>query len=103
MDTNDYVLHPSIDGVRGQVLWVEDGDAYVCWETGYEPYVRHRVRDLKKTTVLDLLVTGREVNFKHEPLRARCKCGLKLQPAAKGKKLVCSRCKIYFTLTGQPL
>jgi len=99
-EPNDYVIHPSLDGVRGQVLWVEGRDVFVCWETGYEPYVRHDARSLKKLSVLDMMVDGRSVEFEFAAPRSRCKCGLKLQPAKGGRKQVCSRCNVYYSTTG---
>lgn len=99
-EPGDYVLHPHIEGLRGQVLWTEGRDVFVCWETGWDPYVRHNASTIKKVGVLDMLLEGREVEFEFTQPRSRCKCGLKLQPAKGGRKRVCSRCKVYYSNTG---
>jgi hypothetical protein len=66
-EPGEYVLHPTLRGVRGQVLCTEYDEVYVCWETGYEPYTRHHVADIKRVNMLDLLVEGREIQFKFRP------------------------------------
>ena len=102
LNSGDYVYHPIIEGVRGMVLWIEDGTAYVCWETGYQPYEPHHPEELEKANTLDLIISGREFKFEHRPSRSRCKCGLNLSWAKARKALVCSRCHVYYHTDGTP-
>lgn len=96
----DYVQHPHLPSVRGQVLWTEYDHAFVCWETGYEPYTEHRICDLTLVNALDLLVSGRELEYRHSWPMSKCSCGHILQRSRKRNKLICSRCRVHFDIYG---
>lgn len=91
----DHVVHPRAHGVRGVVLgYSEPGGVMVCWETGFEPYVVEREAVLEPANILDLLIEGRESEFKHEPTFSRCGCGKTLVWNKGG--LYCNKCKKYY-------
>ena len=105
IDAGDYVEHltlVSLRGVRGQVLWTDGMDTYVCWETGYEYHRCHHRNDLKKLNVLDLIIAGREVSFEHCSPQSRCKCGVQLQHTRKSNLFICPLCSVYYNPDGSP-
>lgn len=93
----DYVLHETAPGVRGMVLGYDETRlVMVCWETGYEPYTLHSENALEPANVLDLLIEGRESEFRFEPTHSRCKCGRKL--SLKKKAPYCTACDSYYSI-----
>jgi len=99
IEPGDYVMHPSEEGVRGLVLWVDDSHrgrdgiiAHVCWETGYEADSAVRTHELKKVNVLDLIVDGRELEYRQEGINSRCRCGAKMNEMSHGW-MYCQRCR----------
>jgi len=105
-EPGDYVLHPKYKGVRGQVLWTEGRIAFVCWETGYEPYEEISMRELEPTNLLDMLVEGRELKYEHIDVKGRCKCGTNLDASRRrwrGQRLmICCKCRLYYNPDGTP-
>lgn len=98
---NDLVVHETAPGVRGLVLGYEKpGWVMVCWETGYEAYTTHHEKDLEEGNVLDLLVEGRESEFRHEPTHSRCQCGRKL--GVKQKQPFCTACNTFYRTKYRP-
>jgi hypothetical protein len=96
----DYVIRPKRPDIRGIVMWTDRSDVFVCWETGYEPYIRENASDLEKINVLDLLVDGRELNFEHTPQFSRCKCGCRLAASRRKELLICPSCRVYYNSFG---
>lgn len=109
-ESGDYVTFGDDDTVRGQVLWTENdgmyGVAYVCWETGFEPYSCVSLKDLKPINILDLLADGRKLNYEFIPPKGRCRCGTNLRTSRKkwrGQRLmICCKCRVYYKPDGTP-
>ncbi|MGE3483659.1 MAG: hypothetical protein AB7L09_02885 [Nitrospira sp.] len=77
--------------VRGQVGWVDWDGIYVCWETGYQDYVRMSRDQVEPLSVLDAILEERETQFAYCSNNTRCVCGRKTSRRRRGS--TCSYCK----------